>query len=102
MALKFLYFFRSISAGARRSPSPSATWISARSGCAPSATTTTGSPIRSCFTRRSPARDARALLTELVLAFEGLGLKLEGMTVQKLSLPEEAFAPSHAAGRPIA
>ena len=32
---------------------------------------------------------ARALATELAPAFEAIGLKLEGMTVQNLSLPEE-------------
>ena len=32
---------------------------------------------------------ARALATELAPAFEAIGLKLEGMTVQSLSLPEE-------------
>ncbi len=32
---------------------------------------------------------ARALVTELTPAFEAIGLKLEGMTVQNLSLPEE-------------
>lgn len=32
---------------------------------------------------------ARALSTELAPAFEAIGLKLEGMTVQNLSLPEE-------------
>jgi membrane protease subunit (stomatin/prohibitin family) len=32
---------------------------------------------------------ARALTTELTPAFEQIGLKLEGMTVQNLSLPEE-------------
>jgi membrane protease subunit (stomatin/prohibitin family) len=32
---------------------------------------------------------ARVLSTELAPAFEGIGLKLEGMTVQNLSLPEE-------------
>ena len=32
---------------------------------------------------------ARALVTELAPAFEAIGLKLEGMTVQNLSLPEE-------------
>jgi hypothetical protein len=52
-------------------------------------------------TQISGTRAPRALLTELVSAFEGLGLKLEGMEVQNLSLPEEAFAPSHAAGRRI-
>ena len=32
---------------------------------------------------------AKVLATELTPAFEGIGLKLEGMTVQNLSLPEE-------------
>ena len=37
----------------------------------------------------NPTEFAKVLATELNPAFEGIGLKLEGMTVQNLSLPEE-------------